>query len=105
MKKQNNNSHLYDFIAGTLGCVFVDSETHESVVTKCTIGEAWGDNDNDNEIYLLPKLYKENQTIIQVHNSTLKDSTCQEVQWNPALTMGAEVMIYVPQVHVNGMYI
>ena len=28
------------------------------------------DNDNDNERHLLPKLYKENQTIIQVHNST-----------------------------------
>ena len=28
-------------IAGTLGCVFMDNETHESGVTKCTTGEAW----------------------------------------------------------------
>ena len=28
-------------IAGTLGCVFNDNETHESGVTKCTTGEAW----------------------------------------------------------------
>ena len=28
-------------IAGTLGCVFIDNETHESGVTKCTTGEAW----------------------------------------------------------------
>ena len=26
---------------GTLGCVFIDNETHESGVTKCTTGEAW----------------------------------------------------------------
>ena len=30
-----------DNIAGTLGCVFIDNETHESGVTKCTTGEAW----------------------------------------------------------------
>ena len=29
------------FIAGTLGCVSIDNETHESGVTKCTTGEAW----------------------------------------------------------------
>ena len=28
-------------IAGTLGCVFIDNDTHESGVTKCTTGEAW----------------------------------------------------------------
>ena len=28
-------------IAGTLGCLFIDNETHESGVTKCTTGEAW----------------------------------------------------------------
>ena len=28
-------------IAGTLGCVFIDNETHKSGVTKCTTGEAW----------------------------------------------------------------
>ena len=28
-------------IAGTLGCVFIDNETHSSGVTKCTTGEAW----------------------------------------------------------------
>ena len=28
-------------IAGTLDCVFIDNETHESGVTKCTTGEAW----------------------------------------------------------------
>ena len=28
-------------IAGTLGYVFIDNETHESGVTKCTTGEAW----------------------------------------------------------------
>ena len=28
-------------IVGTLGCVFIDNETHESGVTKCTTGEAW----------------------------------------------------------------
>ena len=28
-------------IAGTLGCVFIDNETHESGVIKCTTGEAW----------------------------------------------------------------
>ena len=33
--------HMHDFIAGTLGCVFIDNETHESGVTKCTTGEAW----------------------------------------------------------------
>ena len=29
------------YIAGTLGCVFIDNETQESGVTKCTTGEAW----------------------------------------------------------------
>ena len=29
------------YIAGTLGRVFIDNETHESGVTKCTTGEAW----------------------------------------------------------------
>ena len=29
------------YIVGTLGCVFIDNETHESGVTKCTTGEAW----------------------------------------------------------------
>ena len=28
-------------VVGTLGCVFIDNETHESGVTKCTTGEAW----------------------------------------------------------------
>ena len=28
-------------VGGTLGCVFIDNETHESGVTKCTTGEAW----------------------------------------------------------------
>ena len=28
-------------IAGTLGCVFIDNESHESGVSKCTRGEAW----------------------------------------------------------------
>ena len=28
-------------IVGTLGCVFIDNETHESGVTACTTGEAW----------------------------------------------------------------
>ena len=28
-------------IVGTLGCVFIDNETHSSGVTKCTTGEAW----------------------------------------------------------------
>ena len=28
-------------IVGTHGCVFIDNETHESGVTKCTTGEAW----------------------------------------------------------------
>ena len=32
---------LHVLIAGTLGCVFIDNETHESGVTKCTTGEAW----------------------------------------------------------------
>ena len=32
---------LMIFIAGTLGCVFIDNETHESGVTKCTTSEAW----------------------------------------------------------------
>ena len=32
---------MCDNIAGTLGCVFIDNETHESGVTKCTTGEAW----------------------------------------------------------------
>ena len=30
-----------DNIVGTLGCVFIDNETHGSGVTKCTTGEAW----------------------------------------------------------------
>ena len=41
------------------------------------------DNDNDNERHLLPKLYKENQTIIQVHNSTYRtaiDKKYNEIQ-------------------------
>ena len=29
------------YIVGTLGCVFIDNETHEGGVTKCTTGEAW----------------------------------------------------------------
>ena len=32
---------IVGIIAGTLGCVFIDNETHESGVTKCTTGEAW----------------------------------------------------------------
>ena len=32
---------FYGYIVGTLGCVFIDNETHESGVTKCTTGEAW----------------------------------------------------------------
>ena len=32
---------LFGFIVGTLGCVFIDNETHKSGVTKCTTGEAW----------------------------------------------------------------
>ena len=32
---------VYISIAGTLGCVFIDNETQESGVTKCTTGEAW----------------------------------------------------------------
>ena len=32
---------LWCCIAGTLGCVFIDNETHSSGVTKCTTGEAW----------------------------------------------------------------
>ena len=31
---------LCDLIMGSLGCVFIDNETHESGVTKCTTGEA-----------------------------------------------------------------
>ena len=55
MYNEFNNAHLvsieYDcnpsgmilsaFIAGTHGCVFIDNETHERGVTKCTTGEAW----------------------------------------------------------------
>ena len=58
MKWKNDNPHCvtyhaawYKFIhriiwqsvliAGTLGCVFIDNETHESGVTKCKTGEAW----------------------------------------------------------------
>ena len=33
--------HTDDIKVGTLGCVFIDNETHESGVTKCTTGEAW----------------------------------------------------------------
>ena len=32
---------IYGIIVGTLGCVFIDNETHESGVIKCTTGEAW----------------------------------------------------------------
>ena len=32
---------LQHIMVGTLGCVFIDNETHESGVTKCTTGEAW----------------------------------------------------------------
>ena len=35
----SNQKHV--LIAGTLGCVFIDNETHKSGVTKCTTGEAW----------------------------------------------------------------
>ena len=47
LKSRKNNktlkSGLMAFIpiAGTLGCVFIDNETHENGVTKCTTGEAW----------------------------------------------------------------
>ena len=34
-------AYVLILIAGTLGCVFIDNETHESGVTKCTTGEAW----------------------------------------------------------------
>ena len=34
---------MCDDIVGTLGCVFIDNETHESGVTKCTTGEAWSE--------------------------------------------------------------
>ena len=33
--------YLFNAIVGTLGCVFIDNETHESGVTNCTTGEAW----------------------------------------------------------------
>ena len=36
-----NAKSIFIYIAGTLGCVFIDNETHESGVTKCTTGEAW----------------------------------------------------------------
>ena len=35
------HQNVWITIAGTLGCVFIDNETHESGVTKCTTGEAW----------------------------------------------------------------
>ena len=38
---ERHNSSAYGTIVGTLGCVFIDNETHESGVTKCTTGEAW----------------------------------------------------------------
>ena len=47
IKKLNGSScarflgSLCVFIVGILGCVFIDNETHESGVTKCTTGEAW----------------------------------------------------------------
>ena len=34
-------SSRYVPIVGTFGCVFIDNETHESGVTKCTTGVAW----------------------------------------------------------------
>ena len=37
----NSMLEYLDSIAGTLGCVFIDNETHSSGVTKCTTGEAW----------------------------------------------------------------
>ena len=40
-KPWQNTVDTLVFIAGTLGCVFIDNETHESGVTKCTTGEAW----------------------------------------------------------------
>ena len=41
----NIQLHIFtdlDSIVRTLGCVFIDNETNESGVTKCTTGEAWG---------------------------------------------------------------
>ena len=40
---QGSYNFLSEFqtLMGTLGCVFIDNETHESGVTKCTPGEAW----------------------------------------------------------------
>ena len=94
------------FLCGQHPVIAMYQLTHQVPKSRLRVsGLDHYDNDNDNERYLLLKLYKENQTIIQVHNSNLKDSNCQEVQWNQTLTVRAEVMTYVPQVHVNGRYI
>ena len=39
--KFGRSARLWQYIAGTLGCVFIDNETYESGVTKCTTGETW----------------------------------------------------------------
>ena len=36
-----NFQYCFVSIVGTLGCVFIDNEAHESGVTACTTGEAW----------------------------------------------------------------
>ena len=41
MKYRVRYKHDDVIIVGTLGCVFIDNETHESGVTKCATGEAW----------------------------------------------------------------
>ena len=40
-KKKKSINKVFRYIVGTLGCVFIDNETHESGVTKCMTGEAW----------------------------------------------------------------
>ena len=36
MCPNRHSNEQWNVIAGTLGCVFIDNETHESGVTKCT---------------------------------------------------------------------
>ena len=55
--------------------------------------------------YSVPKLYWENQSIKQVHNSTYMTAIDEKYNEVTTLIMGAEVMTYMPQVSVNGRHI
>ena len=53
-------------------------------------------NDNDDENTFIAKVVKRRSANHRNTQLNLKDNNCQEVQLNHVLTMGVEVMTFVP---------